>query len=139
MSFEERLRRAVVRGKYLPHKAWRVTDWLYVVRSEKRPGVWYEVRVTPAGLSCGCEAGSFGNPCKHAARVWLRLLREYRPARLCDLPETPWDLWDGDEWGEGEEPVPPEGPDPWDWQPSWSEPQRAPARDSRDTSYYFAA
>lgn len=70
-----RLLRAIDRAHALRHYARKVSDSLYRVYSESEPGQQYEIRVTPYGLKCNCKAGYYGKPCKHAARVALRLAR----------------------------------------------------------------
>jgi hypothetical protein len=51
---------------------------LYRVASTSRAGLAHRVAVTSRGgeeyLACSCEAGLIGQPCVHAAAVWLRRL-----------------------------------------------------------------
>ena len=105
-DFEQRLRRAQVRAAHCAHKAWKVDDGLYTVHSATQADAWYTVRLLSWGvLRCECEAGRRSLPCWHAARVWMRLVRERPSWRLYELPQTPWQLFDD------------EGMDRLDWTP----------------------
>jgi hypothetical protein len=90
--------KAVERARELRRYARQVSPTHYIVKSQDKPGVRYHVYLLDGGyLQCTCPAGDWGRPCKHAARVALRRQREYRMPRLSDLPETPYELFDGDE------------------------------------------
>lgn len=73
---EGRIQNALDRALTLGHYARRVTDNHYRVYSASNDGSQYDVFVTGSGLRCNCKAGQFHKPCKHVARVALRLNRE---------------------------------------------------------------
>jgi hypothetical protein len=97
-NWQQRIERALQHARELRRYARQVSPTHYKVKSQSKPGVWYDVYVTDEGfLLCTCPAGEWHHPCKHAGRVALRREREYRMPRLSDLPATPWDLFGGDE------------------------------------------
>jgi hypothetical protein len=97
-NWQQRIELALQHAREMGRYARQVSPTHYKVKSEDKPGVWYDVYVSDEGfLFCTCPAGEWHHPCKHAARVALRREREYRVPRLSDLPPTPWDLFDGDE------------------------------------------
>lgn len=76
-TIESRIENAVNRAQHeLGHYARRITATHYVVYSQQNDGTEYHVHLTASGLRCSCKAAQFGKPCKHAARVGLRLQRE---------------------------------------------------------------
>jgi hypothetical protein len=76
VTFEEREQRALERARSLGHYARKVSDTHFRVYSEQPGGGQYDVLLTCSGPKCNCKAGQWGKPCKHAARVALRLQRE---------------------------------------------------------------
>lgn len=98
---EERVQRAIRKAQENSQKAWRLGPDLYRVHSGSRRDMWHQVRVLSVlgglHLSCECEAGAAGQPCWHAAKVWLRLDREAQRAAFRGLPESDYELFEGDE------------------------------------------
>jgi hypothetical protein len=76
ITLDGRIDNALARAKQLGHNAIRVGDNHYRVYSASEPGVKYDIWVTSSGLACNCKAGHYGKPCKHAAKVAIRLQRE---------------------------------------------------------------
>lgn len=71
-----RVLNALDRARNLHHYARLVGPNHYRVYSENESGTSYDVLVTASGLRCNCKAGHYAKPCKHAAKVGLRLQRE---------------------------------------------------------------
>lgn len=112
LQWLQRIQRAVEKARRMTQKAWRldvITEKhgeltpVFTVRSVSVDQVWYLQYVYESGISCTCEAGRRFTPCWHAARVALRLCREYRPFKETDLPSSPYELFDGDEWQPGDD------------------------------------
>ena len=47
---------------------------VYLVPSRSEPGLLHQVVANPGRFWCSCPAGAMGQPCIHAAGVWLYLL-----------------------------------------------------------------
>lgn len=103
LQWQQRIERAVEKARRMTQKAWRldITGDLqggrlavFTVRSSTHAMVWYVQHVHESGISCTCEAGSRYMPCWHAARVALRLCREYRPFLQTALPSSPYELFE---------------------------------------------
>lgn len=80
-----RVQRALARARMWNAKSWKMGRGWYRVKSATETGSHYEVTihshgvgygVTPHHLCCNCAAGVSGQPCRHGAKVALRLERE---------------------------------------------------------------
>ena len=73
---EGRVQNALDRARDLNHYARKVSANHYRVYSASNDSSQYDVFVTGSDLRCNCKAGQYLKPCKHVARVALRLNRE---------------------------------------------------------------
>lgn len=80
-----RVQRALARARMWNAKSWRMGPGTYRVASATEVGKAYDVTVRSYGvnygicferLCCQCEAGLKKQPCRHGAKVALRLERE---------------------------------------------------------------
>lgn len=87
------LRRAFARG--LQREVRAGGGKTYLVPSQTRPGLLHQVTLTSRRgqphLVCSCEAGAMGQPCAHAAAVWLYRL-EAGGARVLTIRPPPGTL-----------------------------------------------
>jgi hypothetical protein len=82
-----RVQRALARARMWNAKSWKIARGTYRVKSATEKGKGYDVTVRSYGvfygicferLCCTCEAGLKGLPCRHGAKVALRLEREHK-------------------------------------------------------------
>ena len=70
-----RIVRAYDRARTYPHNAIKRGAGVYSVKSEHDPRIAYTVQEVNGDLVCNCRAAQYGKPCKHAARVAMRIAR----------------------------------------------------------------
>jgi hypothetical protein len=82
-----RVQRALGRARMWNAKSWKIARGTYRVKSATEKGKGYDVTVRSYGVSygicferlcCTCEAGLKEQPCRHGAKVALRLEREHK-------------------------------------------------------------
>lgn len=75
-TLDGRILNSLDRARNLHHYARLVSPGHWLVYSASNDGTAYDVCLTASGLRCNCKSGQWGKPCKHAARVGMRLNRE---------------------------------------------------------------
>lgn len=95
-TFDGRVLNAVDKAKARKARAMRLSEFTYMVKSQRPGHAPHIIEVTESGLCCDCESASYGKPCFHAACVGLRLQREHKPEVRTPIVYAVGELFDED-------------------------------------------